>query len=88
MSLTATQMDLQIVILSEVREGELSWHPLHVESKTPTWKRLTDLDTESDSDLENELTEAGGGVGDSYGVWDWRVHTAVFKMSNRQGPIV
>ena len=27
-------------------------------------------------------------MGDSYGVWDGRVHAAVFNMSNRQGPIV
>ena len=45
---------------------------------------------ERDSDLENELMVAGvkDGRGDSYGVWDGLVHTALFKMDNQQGPIV
>ena len=35
----------------------------------------------------------GGGGGkyegrDSWGVWDGYVHTAIFKMGNKQGPIV
>ena len=25
---------------------------------------------------------------DSQGVWDWRVHTAVFKIDKQQGPTV
>ena len=41
-------------------------------------------------DLENELMVAGGkdGGGDSWGVWDGHVHTAIFKMANQQGPTV
>ena len=30
-----------------------------------------------------------GGVGrDNLGVWDWHVHTTVFKIDNQQGPTV
>jgi len=89
---TATQMDLETVILSEVREGELSYDiPYTWKSKKKwyKWKRLTDLDTENDSQTEKKLIEGGGGGGgDSYGVWDGHVHTAIFKMGNQQGPIV
>ena len=40
------------------------------------------------TDLENELMVTGGKMGgrDSQGVWDRRVHTAIFKMDNQQGP--
>ena len=32
----------------------------------------------------------GGNIGgrDSWGVWDGRVHTAIFKMDHQQGPTV
>ena len=41
-------------------------------------------------DLEKELKgyEGKGGERDSLGVWDWRVHTAICKMDNQQGPTV
>ena len=40
-------------------------------------------------DLENELMLAGGkDGGDSQGVWDGHVHTAIFKMTKQQGPTV
>ena len=29
-----------------------------------------------------------GGVRDRLGVWDWHVHTAIFKIENQQGPTV
>ena len=43
--------------------------------------------TETDSVLDNELTNAKGRMGGrgSLGVWDWHVHTAIFKMDNHQG---
>ena len=27
-----------------------------------------------------------GGGKDRLGVWDWQVHTAIFKIDNQQGP--
>ena len=41
--------------------------------------------------IQNELMvakEEGWGGGDSQGVWDGHVHTAIFKMDNQQGPNV
>ena len=32
--------------------------------------------------------ERCGGGEDRLGVWDWHVHTAVFKSDNQQGPTV
>ena len=45
------------------------------------------------TDLENELTVAGGqgprmGRRDSWGVWDGHIHTAILKIGNQQGPTV
>ena len=43
------------------------------------------------TDLENELMVTRGKWGarrDGLGVWDWHVHTAIFKMDNQQGPAV
>ena len=41
--------------------------------------------------IENELMiakEEGWGWGDSQGVWDGHVHTAIFKMDDQKGPNV
>ena len=41
------------------------------------------------TDLEKELMATRGerwGMRNSLGVWDWHVHTAIFKMHNQQGP--
>ena len=42
------------------------------------------------TDLENELivTKRGRQGRDSEAVWDWVVHTAIFKTDNQQGPTV
>ena len=34
--------------------------------------------------LENEVMVTGGS--NRLGVWDWHVHTAIFKIDNQQGP--
>ena len=41
---------------------------------------------ETGSSLENELMVAGGR--NNKGVWEGHVHTAIFKIDNKQGPIV
>ena len=35
-------------------------------------------------EIQNELMVAG--EGDSQGLWDGHVHTAIFKMDNQPGP--
>ena len=32
--------------------------------------------------------EEASGERDRLGVWDWHVHTAIFKIENQQGPTV
>ena len=32
--------------------------------------------------------KVGGGGMDKLGVWDWHIHTTVFKTDNQQGPTV
>ena len=77
-------MDLEGVILNEVNQRNIVWHPLYVESKHNEWnylqnrKRLTDL--------KNEFMAAG--EKGQLGTWEGRVHIAIFKMDNQQGPIV
>ena len=42
------------------------------------------------TDLENELivTKRGRQGRDSLEIWDWHVHTAIFKTDNQQGPTI
>ena len=49
-----------------------------------------ELTKQKETDLENELTVAGGNDGrrDSQGVWDGHVHIPIFKMDNKHGPTV
>ena len=45
--------------------------------------------SETDSQRMNLWLPGGGEEGrDSQGVWDWHIHTAIFKMDNQQGPFV
>ena len=30
----------------------------------------------------------GGGGRDKLGVWDWHIHTTIYKIDNQQGPTV
>ena len=34
------------------------------------------------------MVTGGREEGDRLGVWDWHVHTAIFKTDNQQGPTV
>ena len=37
---------------------------------------------------DQRIARGKDGGGDSFGVWDGQVHTAVFKMDSQQGPTV
>ena len=37
---------------------------------------------------QTDSYQGGRVAGERLGVWDWHVHTAIFKMDNQQGPTV
>ena len=47
--------------------------------------RLTDLENDF---MATQARGRGGGAGDRLGVWDWHVHTAIFKTGNQQRPTI
>ena len=63
MSLAATRMDLERFTLSEEsqRRRNTAWHPLYVESKKKWYKWTYLQNLKRLTDLEKELTVAGGG---------------------------
>ena len=89
MQSAATWMDLECHV--EWSQSEEKYHiiSLNVESKKKRYKwrnlynrnRLTDF-------WEGTYNCRGKGRRDSQRVWDWHVHTAIFKMDNQQGHTV
>ena len=75
--LSTAQMDLEIIILSEISQGRektnIMWYHLYMESKNNNTGELI-WKTEADSQTENKLMatkgeNSGAGV-DRLGVWD------------------
>ena len=96
MPFAAIWMDIEILVLSEVSQTEISesqlgemsydipymWNLKRNDTNDLTYKPETDL---------REFMVAGGkdrAGRDSQGVWDGRGHTAVFNKENQQGPAV
>ena len=81
MPLAATWMNLEIIILSKVSQKEKKKHlitALYVESKK-TWYKWTYLQNRNRlTDLRMNLWLPRGKEGER--VWDWHIHTAVFKI--------
>ena len=84
MSLAATWMDLDTVILSEVRQRKTNivWYHLYVESKK--WYKWTYLQNRNRiTDVENKLMvtkgEKGGGINWEIGI---DIHTTIYKIGN------
>ena len=90
----ATWVDLEIVILSKVRQRgrNIVWHPLYTESKKKKkWRKRNYLQNRNRfTGLENNLMVVRGRMGgwDSQGVRDQHVHFDIFKMDNQKGPTV
>ena len=70
------------------RERQISYDITYMRN-LKKWYKWTYLQNRNRfTDLENELMVPGGDGGrrDRLGVWDWHVHTAIFKIDNQQGP--
>ena len=82
MPFAATWMDLEMTILSEVRQRKsiIIWYYLHVKSLK---KMQMNYKIETDSDFESELTvtkvNKRGEGRDGLWVWDWHVDTVAWK---------
>ena len=61
----------------------MSCYALYVETKKK-WYKWIYLRNRNRL-VEKEFKVIGGGVGirESYGVWDWHVHTGTFEMANQ-----
>ena len=86
----ATWMDFENIMLTEISQTEKDkycmillicgiWKYNKVMNKTK--KKLTYRYREQTSGYQCR-------EGREEGVWDWHVHTAIFKMDNQQGPTV
>ena len=86
----ATWMDLEIISVSEKSEKDKHHGTAYMWS-IKKWYKLTYLQNRNRlTDLENELMVTGGRWRgrDRLGVWNWLVHTGIFKIDNQQGPTV
>ena len=94
MPCAATQMDLEIVILSKVSQTEKEKYSdipymWNLKKKNDT-NELT-CKTERDSQTQRMnllLLEGRMGGRDSQGVWDGHVHKVIFKMDNKHVSII
>ena len=91
------------LLASEIKQRFLSYQHLSLENWLLSgvtisllcgilkkWHKWTYLQNRNRlTDIEDELMLLGGnGGGERLGVWDWHVHTAIFKIDNQQGPAV
>ena len=68
---------------------------LNLRKKWYKWTYLQNRNRLTDLESELMVTQGGGGGGwgrvvrerDGLGVWDWYVHSAIFKVQNQQGPM-
>ena len=82
MPFAATWMDLESVILSEVRQRQIydiayMWNLI----KGYKWTYLQNRNRVTD--VENKLmATTGEGVRDKLRDWDWHIHTTIYKIDN------
>ena len=85
----ATWMDLEW--RKSDRERQISYDFAYMQNLKKKWHKWTYLHNRNIlTDLENKDGYQKGKVGrrDKLGVWDWHIHTTIFKTDNQQGPTV
>ena len=83
MHFAATWMDLETIILNEIRERQTSYGITYMWNLKKYTNELT-CRTETDSQsLKTNLwlPKGTGGEEDGLGVWDWHMHTVVYGMT-------
>ena len=92
MPLAATWMDLEIVILSEVRERQISYDITYMwnlkKKKWYKWTYLQNRNRVTDIRTNLLLLKEKGEGRDELGDWDWHIHSAIYKTDNQQEPTV
>ena len=86
MPFTATWMNLEIIILSEVSQAEKGKYIIYIWNLKNNTNEYT-YKTEEDSQTQKTNLRLLGGR-DSQGVWEDHVHTAIFKMDNQENDIL
>ena len=89
MPFEATRVSLDIIILSEVSQRKINiiWYDLYVEHSKNDTNYKTEIDPQSHR-MNLWLLRGREGRRDRLEVWDWHVHTTVFKRDTQQGPTV
>ena len=85
MPFAATQIDLEIIILSEVSQTKtnIMCYDLYVESKKKyKWTYLQNRNRVTDVENKFMVTGEVGGGRDKSGAWDELTHTAIHKIDN------
>ena len=82
-------VDLEIIILSEVWEGQISYDINNVWNLIKMYNRTYKTETDSKISKPNlGLPKGKYGGRDKLGGWDWHIHTAIYKIDASQEPTV
>ena len=93
MRFVATWMDLEVIIRkwSQTNTNILCYH-LYVESKKMIQMNLFTKQKHTHrfwkQTYSYQLPKGKGGGGDKLRVWDWHIHTTIYKIDNQQGSTV
>ena len=94
MAFATTMMDLENVILNEVRKRKIPykshditymWNLIKNDTKELIYKRETNAQI---SKPNLWLPKGKLWSGDKWGEWDWHIHTTLCRIHNWQGPAV
>ena len=74
-----------------VRQGKTNiiWYCLYMEPKKRyKWTYLQNRDRLTDKENKRMVTKGERGGRHKLGVWDWNIHTTIYKIDNQQGSTV
>ena len=88
MPFAAIWMDLEIIILSEViRERQISYDITYMWNLKQWYQWIYLQSRHRLTDFENKhcyQRQKVWGVEDKLGIWDWHIHTTIYKTDNQQ----